>query len=341
VTQLLATSSQVLWHRLRANHLAERLPAGAFEDAAFAGLQDSAPRAALTALHARVHDVGADDWEHPSLVQTWAPRGAVFVVPRADLGVFARGIVPRDPDARRMLDDLANRARAAARGSPLKDAGTFDLGAIPAALGLQLRGHPVARLAFAVAGVQVRWDARRTQLLDTPLPEVEPEDARRELLRRFLRSLGPAGPKGFARWAAVSADDARTTFQAIDDELVDIRWPDGSGSLLAADAEALLMARPLQGIRLLAFGADPVLQRGQAFVAGDPARRRAALPRRACTGMILSDGDVVASWGRGDGRIVVHALRTLGRDQRLQIEREAATVPTGPERTRVVWMNGP
>jgi hypothetical protein len=48
------TRDQVVAFRLRANHLDQRLPAGSLADAAFAGLQDSVPRAALVALHARV-----------------------------------------------------------------------------------------------------------------------------------------------------------------------------------------------------------------------------------------------------------------------------------------------
>ena len=57
----------------------------------------------MTALYARVEGVRSGDWQDSSLVQTWAPRGAVFVVPRSDLALFALGIMPRDPEARRAL----------------------------------------------------------------------------------------------------------------------------------------------------------------------------------------------------------------------------------------------
>lgn len=55
------SSEQLLRFRLRANHLAERLPPGSFVLAAFAGLQDTAPRAALMSLHARLEAVEPDD----------------------------------------------------------------------------------------------------------------------------------------------------------------------------------------------------------------------------------------------------------------------------------------
>ena len=48
--------------------------------AAWAGLQDSMPRAALLSIHARVEDAEPSTWEDPSLVQLWGPRFSVFVV---------------------------------------------------------------------------------------------------------------------------------------------------------------------------------------------------------------------------------------------------------------------
>ena len=68
-------------------HLVERPPPGSHKIAAVGGLQDSAPRAALFALHARMEHVGAGSWEDPSLVQIWF-RMADYVVPRRDVGVF-------------------------------------------------------------------------------------------------------------------------------------------------------------------------------------------------------------------------------------------------------------
>ena len=88
-------TDQVAAYRLRANHLHERLRAGSYADAAYGGLQDSAPRASLIALHARVERTHPDAWEDPSLVQIWF-RWADYVVPRRDVGVFTLGASPRD-----------------------------------------------------------------------------------------------------------------------------------------------------------------------------------------------------------------------------------------------------
>ncbi|MBO0812393.1 MAG: hypothetical protein J2P23_10155 [Microlunatus sp.] len=53
-----------------------------------------------------------DDWRHPELLQTYAPRGAVHVLPRSGLGVFTRGCLPYDAAERAALEaDAANICR--------------------------------------------------------------------------------------------------------------------------------------------------------------------------------------------------------------------------------------
>ena len=76
------TRSQVLAFRRQAGGLDERLPGGrdSLRRAAWAGLQDSMPRAALLSIHARVGGAEPSTWADPSLVQLWGPRFNVFVV---------------------------------------------------------------------------------------------------------------------------------------------------------------------------------------------------------------------------------------------------------------------
>src|SRR3954453_22705957 len=90
------TREQILAFRRRTGALDERLPAGArsLRIAAWAGLQDSMPRAALLSIHARVDGAHPAIWEHPSLVQVWGPRFSVFVVPARDHAIFTLGRYP-------------------------------------------------------------------------------------------------------------------------------------------------------------------------------------------------------------------------------------------------------
>src|ERR1043165_7156381 len=69
------TRSQILTFRRRAAALDQRLPRGqrALRRAAWAGLQDSMPRAALLSIHARMADTEPASWEDPSLIQFGAP----------------------------------------------------------------------------------------------------------------------------------------------------------------------------------------------------------------------------------------------------------------------------
>ena len=63
------TRQQILAFRRRVGGLEERMPEGSesLRRAAWAGLQDSMPRAALLSLHARVDGVESSTWEDPSL----------------------------------------------------------------------------------------------------------------------------------------------------------------------------------------------------------------------------------------------------------------------------------
>src|SRR6476646_1926278 len=81
------TRSQILAFPRRAAVLDERLPRGqgALRRAAWAGLQDSMPRAALLSIHARMAGTESESWEDPSLVQIWGPRFSVYVIAKHDL----------------------------------------------------------------------------------------------------------------------------------------------------------------------------------------------------------------------------------------------------------------
>src|SRR5216117_3895158 len=105
----------VLAFRQRATYLHRRLPPGRLVEAAFAGLQDSAPRSAVLALYARVNEVSPSAWKDPGFVQVWGPRGAVYVVPAQDVSVFTLGRFPRNPVSGAAVRDAAEKVRRAFR----------------------------------------------------------------------------------------------------------------------------------------------------------------------------------------------------------------------------------
>src|SRR5690242_748574 len=109
------TRENVLAFRQRATHLHRRLPPGRLVDVAFAGLQDSVPRSAVLALHARIRGVLPSDWKDPRLAQVWGPRGAVYVVPKQDVAVFTLGRSPRNPVFAAAVRAAAEKMRHAFR----------------------------------------------------------------------------------------------------------------------------------------------------------------------------------------------------------------------------------
>src|SRR4051812_41540744 len=93
---------QILAVRRRAGGLDERLPKNAksLRRAAWAGLQDSMPRAALLSLHARIDGIEYPGIDHPALAQLWGPRYSTYVVPKEDFALFSLGRLPEAGKAR-------------------------------------------------------------------------------------------------------------------------------------------------------------------------------------------------------------------------------------------------
>src|SRR6266566_5900036 len=112
-TRLDLTRPQILAFRRQAGVLDERLPRGprSLRHAAWSGLQDSMPRAALLSIHARVEGTEPSTWEDPSLVQLWGPRYSAYVVAARDVAIFSLARLPDDAGPRRVAEDLANRVR--------------------------------------------------------------------------------------------------------------------------------------------------------------------------------------------------------------------------------------
>src|SRR5437868_8256538 len=113
-SQLRVTRKQILAFRRRVGALDARLPKStkSLRHAAWAGLQDSMPRAALLSLHARVEGAHPSIWEHESLVQLWGPRFSVYVVAARDRALFSLARLPDQARGRQRAEELAARVHA-------------------------------------------------------------------------------------------------------------------------------------------------------------------------------------------------------------------------------------
>jgi len=329
--RLSLTRPQILQFRRQSGALDARLPAGArsMRTAAWAGLQDSAPRAALLSLHARVARVTAASWEHPSFVQLWGPRYNDYVVAARDLAVFSLGRLPEHPRRAARAHDTADRLHAHLAGRRL-----------PFGVAGREMGVPANSLRYATltGRVLLRWDgARQPEVWTVPAPEVAPVQARLELARRYLRVLGPATAAAFARWGGIGAGEASAAFRGLAGELLSVRTPIGEAWMLAADEPAMRakVTTPAGPARLLPSGDAYFLLWGrmrELLVPG--ARQRAQLwTSRVWPGALLLEGEVAGTWRRAGATVTVAPWRRLTAAEWAAIEAEVMALPLpGPLR---------
>src|ERR1700704_1080667 len=321
----------VLAFRQRATYLHRRLPPGRLADAAFAGLQDSNPRSAVLALHARVKHVSPSAWRDPRFVQVWGPRGAVYVVPAHDLAVFTLGRFPRDPvlaSAVRAAAEKAKRAFRARQAQPGRELSNRVAG---------VNFHEL-RIASMTGAVRIVWDGATTSwwLVEPPPEALEP--ARLELARRFLRSIGPSTPEEFGWWSGGWAgsfgastrgelSEAQQTFRSPEKELIEVEFEGHKKWALRTDRSRLERAVPAETVRLLPAG-DPYLASADRALLVPQARFRSELwPKSVWPGALLVNGELVGMWRRQVGRVTVRAWRKLEPEIKEAVEEEVSQMP--------------
>jgi hypothetical protein len=333
---LTLTREQILAFRRRVQALNERLPrtAASLRRAAWAGLQDSMPRAAVLSIHARVAGTEPETWADPTLVQVWGPRYSVFVVAAEDAALFTLGRYPEDARGRRVAEEMAERVRTHLDGRRMKDRD------VAGPLGV---GNGI-RYATTTGTIRIRWEgALAPTIWAVPRPKIEPFDARVELARRYLHVFGPTTAAAFARWAGVGAAQGRAAFDVLSGELLAARTPIGDGWLLASD-EAAVRARagPAAPARFLPSGDPFFLSWGvdRELLVPDPRRRAELWTSRVWPGALLVDGELAGVWRRAGSDVTVDPWRALSGREQQAVEAEAATMPL-PGLTRPIRVRWP
>lgn len=324
ITRLEVTRAQILAYRRRVQALDERLPAGAasFRQAAWAGLQDSVPRSALHALHARVEGTAPGSWEDPALVQVWGPRYTAYVVPAGDHAIYTLARLPDRGKIHDRAQELAARLHTYLEGRKINYSEA----------GEALDVHPNSLRYAALTGtVLIRWDgAHRPTVWTVPAPDLDPLAARLELARRYLHVGGPATAEAFADWAGISDDAGRSAFDALGESLTPVRTPIGDAWILASDELALraVPSRP-NGARLLPSGDPYYLLQGadRELLVPDAARRALLWTPRVWPGAVLVDGEIVGTWRRAKATVTIQPWDDLTPRQRPAVESEASTLP--------------
>ena len=318
------TREQILAFRRRAGALDERLSRGcrSLRRAAWAGLQDSMPRAALLSIHARVDGTGPTTWEDASLVQLWGPRFSAYVVAARDVAVFTLGRLPDDEVGRRRAEDLAIRLHDYLDGQAMtySRAGRA-LGVSPNSL----------RYAAPTGTVLIRWGGARQPIVWTvPRPAATPRGARLELARRHLQVFGPSTPEAFSAWAGIPRPGGTAAFEALAGSLIPVTTPIGDAWILKRDEPELRSAiGPVAPARLLPSGDAYFLLHGadRELLVADADRRGELWTPRVWPGALLVKGEIVGTWRRAHDRVTIQTWRRLTRPEREAVEAEAASLP--------------
>jgi hypothetical protein len=324
--------AQVLGFRVRAQQLDRE--SGSLADTAVLdiGVQDTGPDGASWALAVRGVDVATVS--DADLATVWTVRGAPHVYRRADLPVVAAAVAPfSDADAGKRIHDASR---------PLRAAGISNLAALDAVAaamrevvtGPVVKGEvsrQVAdrmdqpylrfcracdathlyempfRLAALRAGLEL--EAGTSPPVLRPLPGFDPAPVASEqhdVVRAYLRLLGPATPRHVADYLDAPVTDIRARWPA---DAVEVTVDGEQRWALAAD-ETALAAGPDPLLRLLG-PFDLFLQaRDRSLLVDAPGHAKALWPALGRPGAVLVDGELIGTW----------RPRRSGRSLRLRLE---------------------
>jgi uncharacterized protein YcaQ len=308
--------------RLARTHLKARVPRGSLVDVArqICGLHAQVMSSADLSLWTRIRGHRPEDlpralWEERTLVKTWLMRGTLHLVPADDLPLYCAAlgsgsrftpawlryfeVTQREMD--RLIAVIGESLDEPRTRRELTEAVKTKLGAriakgVEGSWGGFLK--PAARrglLCFGPSEGQTVTFVRPDAWLPK-WPKVDHEEARAELLRRFLSSYGPARREQFHEWAGGGhVRGLGAVWKQIADELVEV---EPKRFLLARDVEELERTRASRATRLLP-GFDPFLlprQNREHLVKDRAEYDRIYRPQGWITPVVLQGGRAVALW---------------------------------------------
>jgi hypothetical protein len=183
-----------------------------------------------------------------------------------------------------------------------------------------MRGHPRAGWTNG----QHRWSSTATWL-GAPIAELDPDEARVQLVRRWLERFGPGTAADLKWWTGWPMGEVRAALARLD--TVDVDLEGALGFVLAADDAAV--APPEPWIALLP-GLDPTPMGWQArdWYLGEHKPR--LFDRTGNIGAtVWADGRIVGGWAqRKDGEVVTRVLEDIGRAALAEVDAAAARLQT-------------
>lgn len=360
--------------RMRRQHLIERAPAGTMLEAVEAvhGIQAQVNAHAIFAVAQRVDKLNVSEidralWTDQTLLKTWAMRGTVHWLPASEEPLFRSGLIPlRGPWMDRwfvreiesaadrqllidvVLDVLADgplpRSEIAARAVPV----IGDWAEPWLTDGWGGAYHTMCNYGLVVFGPTVN-NAPTFARRDTyaHLPPIEPSsEAAFELIRRYLRSFGPATVQDATYWLGANLRDVKPFWDSMADEFVTVETDGKTRCLLASDLDALLeMEDASLPVRLIpAF--DPLLlaPRDKGELLDMRFHKRIYGLAAWVYPALLVDGRVVANWTyerkQKHIEIVIEPFTRVNKKLLPAIKRDARHLAAAINREAVVTIAG-
>ncbi|MDT0444683.1 winged helix DNA-binding domain-containing protein [Streptomyces johnsoniae] len=147
--------------------------------------------------------------------------------------------------------------------------------------------------------------------LGDPIPDIDPEVARAELLRRYLHCYGPSTRRDFAAWLGIRAGDTAPWWNPVADELTRVEFG-GTSWVLTEDLDALRSAPKPEGVRLLP-PRDPYTQLRDRDTIVDKPCHQEVWKTVGEPGTVLAGGRITGIWRpRKRGRKLTIAITTFG-----------------------------
>jgi uncharacterized protein YcaQ len=240
------------------------------------GLQAQLLSAAELALSARVAGVTQESvrdalWEEKTLVRAWTVRGTIHVIPAEDLPLWMAALGNRRYwESKEWLDQerlTANEASAifdtvhdvlgetGSTRAEIADAVVTRLGTRFRPKIASMWGELLAPLMYMgkmcfgpSVGANVTFV--RADKWVRRWPRLDPEEAMRELVRRFLRAYGPTTLDGIARWFGMNPATFRALLRSLEPEAVEVTIEGRKAWKLAR--ERRVPRRTSSSVRLLA-----------------------------------------------------------------------------------------
>jgi hypothetical protein len=322
------------------------------------GVQAQVASAAELAIGARVDELQRADvqralWQDRTLVKTWAMRGTIHLFAAADLPLV---VAARCADGGRYrLHDFLQLGFTEAQYDAFLQAVPDVLGAEPMtreelASGVAARMQaPAVRQALLESSWGTLWkpamfrgelcfgpSAGRTNTFVNPRTwlgewqEWDPQEAQREVTRRYLRTYGPATPRDFGFWWDGGGKTfGQKMFAALSDEVTTVDVEGWQATALRSTLDAMAQGTPEPSVRLLPMFDVYVLAQSRNVepLLAPEHKGKVFRPAAWVSAVVLVDGKIAGVWEyetrKDQTRVQVRLFTPPGPQVRRGIEAEA------------------